>query len=76
MQGIAERPTMAKRKAGRPKTSDRDDVAVKIDRALVGMAKMVATAKGVTLAEYISAAARGAIEKDFAREMERLKGGA
>lgn len=75
MQTTVERTTMAKRKAGRPKTSERDDVVVKVDRALVGMAKMIATARGMSLAGYLSEAARPVVEKDFAREMKRLEGG-
>jgi hypothetical protein len=65
---------MAKAK-GRPKSSERHDVSIKFDKALVAMARMVATAKGVSLAEYLSEAARPVIEKDFAREMRRLEGG-
>jgi hypothetical protein len=69
----AECPDVAKSK-GRPKTG-RDDVTVKIDRGVIGMAKMIATRKNVTLAEYLSGLLRGPVEKDFAKEMERLKGG-
>lgn len=69
----AEFAPVAKSK-GRPKQSGRDDVTVKFDRTLVGMAQMTAKAKGVSLAEYLSEAARVIIEKDFAKEMERLKG--
>jgi hypothetical protein len=35
---------------------------------------MVATARGVSLAEYISEAARATIERDFGREMKRFGG--
>lgn len=62
------------RPKGRPKSSERQDVSIKFDRALVGMARMVATAKGVSLAHYLSEAARPVIEKDFAKEMKRLEG--
>ena len=62
------------RPRGRPKTSERNDVSTKFDKALLGMARMVATAKGISLAEYISEAARPVIEKDFGREMKRLGG--
>lgn len=64
---------MAKAK-GRPKSSERHDVSIKFDKSLVAMARMVATAKGTSLAEYLSEAARPVIEKDFAREMKRLEG--
>lgn len=62
------------RPRGRPKSSERQDVSTKFDKALLGMARMVATAKGVSVAEYISEAARQNIERDFGKEMERLKG--
>jgi hypothetical protein len=62
------------RPKGRPKSSERQDVSTKFDKALLGMARMVATAKGMSLAEYISESARPIIEKDFAREMKRLGG--
>ncbi len=65
---------MAKAK-GRPKSSLRQDVSIKFDKGLVGMARMIARAKGVALAEYLSEAARPVIERDFAREMRRLEEG-
>lgn len=52
-----------------------DDVSTKFDRSLLGMARMVATAKGVSLAEYLSEAARPIIERDYGKEMKRLVGG-
>ncbi len=62
------------RPRGRPKSaSPRQDVSTKFDKALLGMARMVATAKGVPVSEYISEAARAAIERDFAKEMKRLE---
>lgn len=70
---MAEAATMARPK-GRPKSSERDDVSTKFDRALLGMARMVATARGLSIAEYLSEAARPVIERDFAREMKRLEG--
>ena len=62
------------RPRGRPKSSVRQDVSTKFDKALLGMARMVATARGMSVAEYISEAARTVIERDFAREMKRLGG--
>ena len=43
---------------GRPKTSDRDDVTVKIDRALVGMAKLIATRQGINSSALFRVMAR------------------
>ena len=53
MPGVLERSPMAKAK-GRPRTSQRDDITVKIDRALVGQAKLVATHRGTSVAELLS----------------------
>jgi hypothetical protein len=63
---------MTKRK-GRPKRSERDDVPVKVDRAIVNKAKMIATARGLSLAEYVSELLRGPVDRDFAKEMRRLE---
>jgi hypothetical protein len=48
--------------------------AVKIDRALAAKAQMIATDKGVSLAEYISEALRSLVEKDWARMVRRVGG--
>jgi hypothetical protein len=64
------------RPRGRPKTFERKDVSTKFDKTLLGMARLVATAKGISLAEYISEEARPVIERDFARELKRLEGSA
>jgi hypothetical protein len=60
-------------KAGRPKRSDRDDATVKIDRGIVSKAKMVASARNIPLAEYLSQALRGLVVRDFAKEMRRIE---
>jgi hypothetical protein len=56
--------------AGRPK-SGRDDIAVKVDRVVVARAQFVARLRGLTLAEYLSEAARPTVDRDFARETKR-----
>jgi hypothetical protein len=66
--------TMAKTK-GRPKTSERDDVSIKFDRSLAAMAQLVAGARKISRAEYLSEMTRSLIEKDLAKEMKRLEGG-
>ena len=58
-----DRP-MAK-KAGRPATSTRDDVAVKIDRVLAAKARFVAENRKISLAEYLTEALRGTVTRDF-----------
>jgi hypothetical protein len=57
---------------GRPKT-ERDDVSVKLDRGVVSRAKIVAAARGLTLAEYLSKLTRGPVDRDFAKEMQRVQ---
>jgi hypothetical protein len=60
-------------KAGRPKSSERDDVTVKIDRGIVSKAKMIASARSVPLAEYLSELLRSPVIRDFAKEMRRIE---
>jgi hypothetical protein len=65
---------MAKR-AGRPKTSERDDVSIKIDRALVSKARLLAAHKGVSIAELISELLRGPLNQDYAKMLRELEKG-
>ena len=51
---------------GRPKTH-RDDISVKMDRALAAKAQYLARLKGITLAEFISETLRAPVERDFAK---------
>lgn len=51
--------------AGRPR-SGRDDVTVKLDRGVAARARYVAELRGLTLAEYLSEAARPVVDRDFA----------
>ncbi len=64
---MAERPKRGGKRpgAGRPKTSDRDDVTVKMDRNLVAKAKFLAEVASVPVAQIISEAARNTLERDF-----------
>ncbi len=64
---------MAKAK-GRPKRSERDDVTVKVDRALVSMAKLIATRRGVSVAEVISELLKEPMERAYARMLRELEG--
>jgi hypothetical protein len=59
-----DRP-MAKKKAGRPATSTRDDVVVKIDRSVVAQARFVAETRKIPLAEYLTEALRVVVRRDF-----------
>ncbi|MDR3621570.1 MAG: hypothetical protein P4L85_19620 [Paludisphaera borealis] len=65
---------------GRPK-GDRNDVSTRIDKRVVGMARVVATHRGITIAELLSDTLEGPIEKAYLELMakadkEAKKGGA
>ena len=64
---------MAKQGRGRPRT-DRDDITVKINRAIVGKARAVATHKGVTLAELLSDVLQVPIDRAYAAMLRELEG--
>jgi hypothetical protein len=66
---------MAKKPMGRPKSSDRQDVSIKFDKTLAGMARMIALGKGISMAEYLSEMARPHIERDYAKIMKDFQGG-
>lgn len=50
------------------------NMPVKVDRAVVGKAKMVATHRGVSVAELLSEAARPTIDKAYAAMLRELEG--
>ena len=59
---------MAKtKKAGRPATSNRDDVVVKVDRGVIAKARYVADSRRIPLAEYLSEVLRPTVGRDFDR---------
>jgi hypothetical protein len=59
-------------KAGRPKRSERDDVPVKIERAIIEKAKFVAMRKHTTMAELLTEILRAPIERAYRQEVENL----
>jgi hypothetical protein len=61
---------------GRPKSSDRQDVSIKFDKLLAGKARLIASGRGISMAEYLSEAVRPIIDRDYARLMRELEGGA
>ncbi len=65
---------MSARKA-QPGKAKRGDVAVKVDRPLADKARLVASRRGTTMAEYLSDLIRGPIEEDFARAIEEMGAG-
>lgn len=61
---------------GRPRTSDRNDVTVKVDRDVIDMARMVALHRKITLAELLTDVLKGPIHKLHAamvRDLESKK---
>ncbi len=68
------------RPKGRPKTSERDDKTVKVDRRLANMAASVAEFRGKTLAEFLSDLLEGPVTAEYGRMIRetdpaRKKGG-
>lgn len=59
---------MAEKKRGRPATSDRKDVSVKIDVEVKAMAQYVAVKRGVDLAQYLTESLRPTVQRDFNKE--------
>jgi len=61
----------------RPKSkkSERDDVAVKLDRAVVGKARMIATHKGISVAELLSDMVRPSVDKAYGQMLRELDSG-
>lgn len=57
--------------AGRPKSGS-DHVAVKLDRAIVAKAKVVAAHRGVTLAELLSGSLKAPIDQAYAQMIREL----
>lgn len=66
---------MAKKRMGRPPSSDRVDVSIKFDKLLSRKAEMIARARGISRAEYLSEMTRPHIDRDYARLMRELEGG-
>lgn len=64
---------MAK-KMGRPRSSVRDDTSIKFDRRLARRAKMIAGARGISTAEYLSEMTRPMIDRDYVEMMRELDG--
>lgn len=75
-QTVARKPSRGGKRegAGRPKSS-RDDMTVKIDRAVVARAHYIARVRGITVAEYLTEALRPIVDRDFHRESAKQEGG-
>jgi hypothetical protein len=69
--------TAEREKMGRPKgkRTERDDVAVKVDRKIVGKAKMISAHEGIPVAQILSEILRDPIDKRYAKMLRELEGG-
>lgn len=67
--GLAAGTTMARVKG---KRSERDDVAVKIDRKIVGKARLIATHRGISVAELLSDLLETPVDKSYALMLKEL----
>lgn len=63
-------PAVARK--GRPKSSERDDVTVKLDRTIVSRAKLIAADEGVSLAEYLSTALGPVVERAYGKLVRKF----
>lgn len=52
----------------------RDDIAVKVDRTLADKAKLVASRRRITMAQYLSDLIRNPVERDFTKTVRELEG--
>jgi hypothetical protein len=75
MSATAELRPMAKKRTGRPKTSERDDGTARIDRAILAKAQMIARGRNITVAEYLSGLLQAPVDRDFFKEMKKLAPG-
>ena len=69
---LKESISVPRRKKGEESSPPREDIAVKVDRAVIRYARSVASFRDITLAEYLSEVLRPIVTKDF-DEMRRPK---
>lgn len=68
--GVATR--MAKKKAGRPKTSTGSGPTVRIESDIMSMIRYIAARKGLTAAKLASDLIRPAVEREFAKAAPKI----
>jgi hypothetical protein len=61
--------------SGRPKSADRKEGSVRIDRAVLGKIQWLAKDQGVPVSEYLTDLVRGPVEREFGRRAKKLQGG-
>lgn len=62
------------RTRGRPRRSERQDITVKMDRTVIGKAKLVATHQGIPVAELLTEMVRGPVDKAYMVMLRDLEG--
>ena len=67
--------TMAKKKMGRPRSSERQDVSIKFDKTLAGKARLISQGRGISMAEYLTEMTQPIIDRDYAKLMRELESG-
>jgi hypothetical protein len=72
MLSVAEKTQVAK-KTGRPK-GNRDDVTVKVARQIAAKAKLIASDRGVSVAEVLSEILESPINRAYAQMIRKLEG--
>lgn len=76
--GLLAEMVIMEKPRGRPKTSERSDQTVKIERGLATKARILAGHLGVSMAELLSDLLRGPLEKRYAqlvKEIDRKSSG-
>ena len=73
METMTGNTSVAKAK-GRPKRSGRDDVSVKINRALIGKAKLLAAHRSISVAELLSEILAAPLDRAYAQMLRELEG--
>jgi hypothetical protein len=70
----AERPTVAKKRAGRPKSKNPrgDGLQVRLAPDVVRMARVVTPMKGLALTDYLSEILRPTVTRDYAQAAKKL----
>lgn len=63
---------MATKRMGRPKRSERDDVVVRLDRAIVAKARLLAAHRGVSVAEVLSDLVKAPVDRAYLAMVQEL----
>jgi hypothetical protein len=72
--GTLERPTVAKKRAGRPKSPDPRGPGpqIRLDKDLVAKARIVATRRGLDIGPFLSGLMEGPVNREYAAVLKEL----